>query len=142
MALDQELRVRHFDPKTTRIELASNRQPVEESLPYWMELEHRTSKPTPTETHFLQDRPYSNTDTPPNSVTPCGSSFQTLESMGENLSKPPQPYKFTFPPTTKEYFLYSTSSPTGAVTFVIDLSHSDRCKMESQSSFDWHFCDG
>lgn len=37
---------------------------------------------------------------------------------------------------------YSTSLSAWAVTCAIDLSHSDRCKMESQCSFDLHFPDG
>ena len=36
---------------------------------------------------------------------------------------------------------FSTSLPAFAVTCIIDLSHSDRCKMNSQSSFDLHFPD-
>ena len=48
-----------------------------------MELEQKTSKPTPTVKQFLQQgHTYSNKDTHPNSVTPCGPCIQTRESMG------------------------------------------------------------
>jgi hypothetical protein len=39
----------------------------EENLQHWAELEHRTSKLTPTVMHFHQGHPYSNNATPPNS---------------------------------------------------------------------------
>jgi hypothetical protein len=40
---------------------------------------------------------------------------------------------------------YSTSSPVQAVSLlfvvVVDISHSDECKMKSQIGFDLHFTD-
>ena len=42
----------------------------------------------------------------------------------------------------EEYFPCPTLLPIDTVTCVIDLSHSGRYKMESQTSFDLHFPDG
>jgi hypothetical protein len=53
--LEKELKVIHFDLKTARRRLASvGRQEGAGSLPHWVELEQKTSKPTPTVMHFLQ----------------------------------------------------------------------------------------
>jgi hypothetical protein len=37
---------------------------------------------------------------------------------------------------------YSTSSPALFVTCIFYLNHSEKCKKESQSSFDFYFTDG
>jgi hypothetical protein len=78
----EDLRVLHLYPKIAGgdclLQAACRR-----SLPHWVELEHRTSKLTPTVAHFLrQGHTHSNKAIPPNSVTPCGLSIQTHESMG------------------------------------------------------------
>ena len=66
------------EPKVLLLDLKVARRRL--SLPHWAELEHRTSKPTLTVTHFLQG--HTSKDTPPNSVTTCGPSIQTGESGG------------------------------------------------------------
>ena len=72
MVLEQDLRVLHLDPQADR----------RLTLPHLVGLEHRTSKPTPIVMHFLQQgHTYSSKATPPNSVTSCGSSIQTCESV-------------------------------------------------------------
>jgi hypothetical protein len=38
-------------------------------------------------------------------------------------------------------FLFSTSSPASAVTWIFDLNHSELCEVESQGWFDLHFPD-
>jgi hypothetical protein len=45
------------------------------SLLYWAELEHRTSKPTPTVMYFLQGHTYTNKATLSNSATFLGPSI-------------------------------------------------------------------
>jgi hypothetical protein len=47
------LRVLYLDPKAVRRGLSSsNSQEEGFSLPHWVKLEHRTSKPTPTVMNF------------------------------------------------------------------------------------------
>jgi hypothetical protein len=46
----EEPRVPHLDPKVVKKRLSYRQL---ESLPHWAELGHKTSKPTPTGTHFL-----------------------------------------------------------------------------------------
>lgn len=46
-----------------------------------------------------------------------------------------------FAPETEECSSGSPSLPAGAVGCDFDLGYSDRCKVESQSSFDLHFPD-
>jgi hypothetical protein len=50
-------------------------------------------------------------------------------------------YKFALPRAMEECSLCSTSSPTCAITWIFDLSHSAWCKMDSQGHFDLHFTD-
>jgi hypothetical protein len=62
-------------------------------------------------------------------------------------SKPPHSfpewlYNFTHPSAMEGCPPASASWPEWAVSCVFDVSHSDRCKMESQSHFDFHFLDG
>ena len=61
---------RHDAKDSWTFYISIQRQPGGASLPPWMELEHRTSKPTPTVTHFLQQsHTHSNTATAPNGAT-------------------------------------------------------------------------
>ena len=70
--LEKELRFLHLDPKAAG-----------DWIPDWAEFEYlKTSKPTPTMIHLLQQgQTYSNKATPPNRATPRGPSIQTHESM-------------------------------------------------------------
>jgi hypothetical protein len=71
--LEKEMRVLHLCQRAAR----------RLSLLHWAELEHRTLKPALRMTYFLQQgHTYFKKDTPPNSVTLCGLSIQTHESMG------------------------------------------------------------
>ena len=66
MVLEEELRTSHLNLKVARnfIPQTARRRL---SLPHWAELEHRTSKPTPTVTYILQQgHTYSNKTTFPN----------------------------------------------------------------------------
>jgi hypothetical protein len=45
---------------------------------------------------------------------------------------------FAFPPAV-EYSLCSSSLPACVVIWAFDLSHSDKCKVESQTHFDVDF---
>jgi hypothetical protein len=69
----EEPRILHLDQKAAE----------GDSLPHWVELEHRISKPTPTMMNFLQQgHTHSNKATPPNSAT----------SHRPSIFKPPQLY--------------------------------------------------
>ena len=76
MVLENEMRVLCLDPIAGRRSL---------SLPHWVELEHRTSKPKPRMTHFFQQgHKYSNKAIPPNNVTFFGLSI--FKPQGQRVS--------------------------------------------------------
>jgi hypothetical protein len=56
--------------------------------------------------------------------------------MNHNIDFHSGLYKFSLLPAMQEFFPCSTSEPARAVTCIIELSLSNRYKMESQSSFD------
>ena len=47
--------------------------------------------------------------------------------------------RFTLLPTIHEGSLFSTSSPTVAVSCLLDFSHSNKCEVTSHHGFDLHF---
>ena len=79
MVLEKELRVLHLDPTAARKGLIF--------FLYWVELSHRTSKFTPTGTHFLQQsHTFSN-----KAIT-----LKSVSSMGQAYSNHHSHYSFSF----------------------------------------------
>ena len=62
-----------------------------------------------------------------------------MEMLGPKAFSNSHLYQSTFPPTMHEGFLFPTSSPTSAVCWFIDGSHSDRCEVISLCGFNLHF---